>query len=183
MIKNAFRILLLPLGLIKNLISLSIRGSRDIYNKYRFNNSIIDKSCSIDSNTFIGSNVHILEKCIINNSKISSYSYIGRNCIVQNTSINKFCSIANDVIIGLGNHPKGYFSTSPLFYWINNAFNIKLIDEDLIFDEYKKIAIGNDVWIGARAIIMDGVIIGDGAIVAANSVVTKNVAPYSIVGV
>lgn len=42
--------------------------------------------------------------------------------------------------------------------------------------------IGNDVWIGFGAIILSGVTIGDGAIVAAGSVVTKDVAPYSIYG-
>ena len=45
-----------------------------------------------------------------------------------------------------------------------------------------KTHIGNDVWIGHGAIIMGGVSIGDGAIVAAGSVVTKNVAPCTIVG-
>jgi len=42
--------------------------------------------------------------------------------------------------------------------------------------------IEDDVWIGRRVIINAGVTIGKGAIVAAGSVVTKNVAPYSIVG-
>ena len=43
-------------------------------------------------------------------------------------------------------------------------------------------SIGNDVWIGYGAMILEGVIIGDGAVVAAGAVVTKNVPPYSIVG-
>lgn len=42
--------------------------------------------------------------------------------------------------------------------------------------------IGNDVWIGQNVTIMPGVKIGDGAIIAANSIVTKNVEPYTIVG-
>ncbi|HDB9767750.1 TPA: CatB-related O-acetyltransferase, partial [Escherichia coli] len=42
--------------------------------------------------------------------------------------------------------------------------------------------IGSDVWIGAQSIVKAGVNIGHGAIIAANSVVTKNIAPYSIVG-
>lgn len=44
------------------------------------------------------------------------------------------------------------------------------------------IVIGNDVWIGRESVIMPGVKIGDGSIVAAYSVVTKDVAPYSVVG-
>src|SRR5690606_20491270 len=43
------------------------------------------------------------------------------------------------------------------------------------------IHIGNDVWIGAGAIVLDGASIGDGAIVAAGSVVTKPVPAYAIV--
>lgn len=42
--------------------------------------------------------------------------------------------------------------------------------------------IEDDVWIGFRAIIMAGVTIGRGSIIAAQSVVTKDVPPYSIVG-
>jgi maltose O-acetyltransferase len=44
------------------------------------------------------------------------------------------------------------------------------------------VVIENDVWIGARVIILAGVTIGTGSVVGAGSVVTKDVAPYSIVG-
>lgn len=43
------------------------------------------------------------------------------------------------------------------------------------------ILIGEDVWIGANSVILQGVTIGDGAIVAAGSVVTRSVAPYTVV--
>ena len=46
----------------------------------------------------------------------------------------------------------------------------------------KDIDIGNDVWIGANAVILPGVKIADGAIVAAGAVVTKDIEPYVIVG-
>lgn len=44
------------------------------------------------------------------------------------------------------------------------------------------IVIGNDVWIGAGAIITDGVKIGEGAVVAAGAVVTKDVPAHTVVG-
>lgn len=49
-------------------------------------------------------------------------------------------------------------------------------------DENRPVVIGDDVWIGYGAIITHGVKIGEGAVVAAGSVVTKDVAPYCIVG-
>ena len=42
--------------------------------------------------------------------------------------------------------------------------------------------IGNDVWIGSEAMIMPGITIGDGAVIATRAVVTRDVAPYTIVG-
>ena len=42
--------------------------------------------------------------------------------------------------------------------------------------------VGNDVWLGRNCVIMPGVKIGDGAIIAAQSVVTKDVAPYTVAG-
>lgn len=50
------------------------------------------------------------------------------------------------------------------------------------FAEEKPVHIGNDVWIGSRVVILAGVTVGDGAILAASAVVTKDVAPYAIVG-
>ncbi|MBR6646045.1 MAG: CatB-related O-acetyltransferase, partial [Clostridia bacterium] len=50
------------------------------------------------------------------------------------------------------------------------------------FNEFTETTIiGNDVWIGHSALILEGVKIGDGAIVGAGAVVTKDVPPYSIV--
>ena len=48
--------------------------------------------------------------------------------------------------------------------------------------QLKTIFIEDDVWIGHGAIIMQGVTIGQGSIIAAGSVVTKDIAPFTIVG-
>jgi chloramphenicol O-acetyltransferase type B len=179
--KKLLRILFLPLGLMFKLFELAKDGARDIDNKLRYKNSTIDGGCCIDISTSIANNCHVLKNTLLNNCNIGNYSYIGQKSFVQNTTIGRYCSIANDVCIGLGAHPKDFFSTSPLFYRVKNTFKMNIIDYDLNFDEYIPIIIGNDVWIGTRAIIMDGVTIGDGAIVAANAVVTKDVPPYAIV--
>ena len=45
-----------------------------------------------------------------------------------------------------------------------------------------EVVIGDNVWIGDKASILPGVIIGKGSIVGANSVVTKDVPPFTVVG-
>ena len=47
---------------------------------------------------------------------------------------------------------------------------------------YPQTIIEDDVWVGARTIVMPGIRLGQGSIIAAGSVVTKDVAPYSVVG-
>ena len=70
----------------------------------------------------------------------------------------------------------------------NHRFDIPGIPMIAVTDDMKRpendkgVVIGNDVWIGTRAVILHGVTIGDGSVVAAGSVVTKDVPPYSIVG-
>ena len=175
------RMLLLPLGLFTKLKDLSKEGARDIHNQFRFKKAKIDSGCCINDKSKIAFNTHVLGNCIINNSELDSYSYLGKNCIIQNASIGKFCSIASDVLIGLGKHPMELTSTSTLFYRTKNTLGLRLIEKDYDFQEYKNIEIGNDVWIGTRAILMDGIKVGHGAIIAASSVVTKDVPPYAIV--
>lgn len=50
------------------------------------------------------------------NSSFGRYSYCGYNCTIVNTTIGRFCSIADNVSIGLANHPLWWVSTSPAFY-------------------------------------------------------------------
>ena len=174
------RIFFLIPGFLLKLIKLAIDGSRDINNKIRYKKSIIDDGSSFCKNTKLNSNSIVLSNCIFNNVTLGSFSYVGRNSLLQNVTIGKFCSISNNVIIGLGNHPIDKFSTSPIFYKKNNTLKISIV-KDLGFKEYEDIIIENDVWIGAGAIIMDGVKIGNGAVVAAGAIVTKNVGDYEIV--
>ena len=47
--------------------------------------------------------------------------------------------------------------------------------------EAQPVVIGSDVWLGAGTVVLPGVKIGDGAVVGANSVVTSDVAPYTVV--
>ncbi len=79
--------------------------------------------------------------------------------------------IGNDVLIG----PR------VIIHSANHRFKNRDKPIRLQGHDFKKVTIGNDVWIGAGAIILPGVTIGDGAIVGAGAVVTKDVEPYAIV--
>lgn len=169
------------LGLGKELAEVINRRGRDTENRRRFPGAIIDDGVCMTQDTKVSSNCHILGNTILNHTNVGSYTYIGENCIIQNTSVGNYCSISRDVFCGLGAHPLKEFSTSPLFYRRTNTFGLEIVSEDTKFVEYKPITIGNDVWIGARVVIKDGVNIGNGAVVAAGTIVTKDVPPYAIV--
>jgi acetyltransferase-like isoleucine patch superfamily enzyme len=129
-----------------------------------------------------GKSVSLYEKVQLKNVRIEDYSYVAYGSFIQNAVIGKFCSIGPDCKIGLGKHPiSAFVSSHPMFYSTLKQSQIKLGDSQL-FNEYEEIKIGNDVWIGANVIIIDGVKIGDGAMIAAGAVVSNNVEPYAIVG-
>lgn len=56
------------------------------------------------------------------------------------------------------------------------------IDDKNFVADFLPVKIGNYVWIGTAAIILQGVTIGDGSVIAAGAVVTKNVPPYEVWG-
>jgi len=98
--------------------------------------------------------------------------------------IGKFCSIATGVKLMMGG------TQGHTYEWIA-SYPLDFLEED--FDGYNKVppkaqklkgdtVIGNDVWIGAEAMIMPGLKIADGAVIGARSLVTKNVGPYEIWG-
>ncbi len=110
------------------------------------------------------------------------FSYVGRETQVYHARIGNFTSIGPQVLIGLGEHPaEDFVSTHPMFYSDRGQSNPVIVDKPL-FEEMPTTEIGNDVWIGARAILRTGVKVGDGAIIAAGAVVVKDVEPFSIVG-
>lgn len=132
-------------------------------------------------NSSFGLNNIVYENTQIINTKVGDYTYIGGSNKIQNATIGKFCSIGSEVLIGLGIHPTNLKSTYPGFYTNSEYYRVNK-EYEFNGDEYKQVNIGNDVWIGTRATILDGVNIGDGAIIAAGAVVTKEVPPYAIVG-
>lgn len=129
--------------------------------------------------TKLGKKVIIRAGNEIGQLEIGDYSYIsGPRAYIEAAKIGKYCSIARQTIIGVSDHDHGWLTTSP----IANCKNYGFINIDKPQKQKPAPIIGNDVWVGANAIIFRGVIIGDGAVIAAGSVVTKDVPPYAIVG-
>lgn len=97
--------------------------------------------------------------------------------------IGKFCSIACGAkfLFNSANHTLSSLSTYPfpLFF---EEWGLEKKDVTNAWDNKGDIVIGNDVWIGYKAVVLAGVTIGDGAIIGTRAVVTKNVPPYTIVG-
>ena len=94
--------------------------------------------------------------------------------------IGKFCQIAAgvDFIMNGANHQMNAVSTYPFYIMEGWDEEVPPLEELPIKGDT---VIGNDVWIGQNAVILPGVKIGDGAIIGLNSVVTKDVPPYTIV--
>lgn len=105
------------------------------------------------------------------------YEFIGDNLI-----IGKFCAIAKGIefVMNGANHRMNSVTTYPfnIFGQGWEKFTPALEQLPLKGDT----VVGNDVWIGQNVTVMPGIHIGDGAIIAANSVVTKDVPAYCVVG-
>lgn len=116
-------------------------------------------------------NVHNFEK----NVKYL-FDFVGDQLI-----IGKFCMIASDVtfIMNGANHLSDTISSYP-FAVFGHGWEHAM--EGKSYPTKGNTIVGNDVWIGHQATIMPGIKIGDGAIIASNATVTKDVAPYTIVG-
>lgn len=106
--------------------------------------------------------------------KIGKHTMINSGWLFPNTVIGRYCSIAYNVVIGPPNHPTHYLTTCDKFYESTSYYKQEMNAEGT--------TIGNDVWIGANAMIKKGVRVEDGAVVGAGAVVVKDVPAYSIVG-
>ncbi len=103
------------------------------------------------------------------------YSFNGDKLI-----IGKFCQIASGVnfVMNGANHQMNSVSTYPFYIFEGWSQEVPPLSKMPLKGDT---VVGNDVWIGQNATILPGVQIGDGAIIGLNSVVTKDVEPYTIV--
>lgn len=132
--------------------------------------------------TTLGAYVEIGRGSRIAHSTFGDYSYCDRYADVANATIGKFANIAAFTRIGATDHPLEtaachHFLYRSADYW-DDAEN------DAAFFEHRRARrayVGHDTWIGNGAMVKPEVTLGDGAVVASGAVVTKDVAPYTIV--
>ena len=130
----------------------------------------------------LGKWTEIMAHVSMRDVEFGDYSYIVRGGNVVWSTIGKFCSIAEGARINPGNHATWRASQHHFTY---RAAQFGLGDDDETFFEWRRnhwVTIGHDVWIGHGATILAGVTVGTGAVIGAGAVVSKDVAPYEIVG-
>ncbi|MER2604371.1 MAG: chloramphenicol acetyltransferase [Siculibacillus sp.] len=110
------------------------------------------------------------------------YSYAVNDCEIVYADIGRFVSIGALVGLNPANHPYERAAQAHFTYRSWQYFET-IADEAEEFDKRRaqRVRVGHDVWIGRAAIVLPGRRIGNGAIVGAGAVVTKDVAPYTIV--
>jgi len=110
--------------------------------------------------------------------------------IGRGSSLQDRCRIIGDVMVGSNVlfAPNVFISSGNHFFDLKPHLPIRLQDRMVANDSFyktirsRKVIIEDDCWIGANTVVMRGVKIGKGAIIGANSVVTKDVIPYMVVG-
>ena len=172
------------LNLVKRLIGSFIQFLRKNYQIVRLQKYHPDckfySGVDVTNTNFEGFNV-LFNDVVISSSSLGAHTYVQKKSTIFNAQIGRFCSIATQVSIAPGIHKTDGVSCHTSFYQKSTPL-LKVYSNEDSFPTFSKVVVGNDVWIGERAIIMDGVNIGHGAIVAAGAVVTKDVPPYAIVG-
>ncbi|MEM9809040.1 MAG: acyltransferase [Cyanobacteria bacterium P01_D01_bin.56] len=121
----------------------------------------------------LGDNVIVSRNCVIQAKtaqvSIGAHTDIGCNTIITSSggiSIGNSVLIAGNCYIGGGRY-------------ITDRLDIPMMNQGLY--TRGNVAIGDDVWLGAGAIVLDGVSIGQGCIVGAGAVVTKDIPDYAVV--
>ena len=116
------------------------------------------------------------------NSRFGDYSYCDRYADIANAEIGKFANIAAFTRIGPTDHPMAQPSLHHFLYRSADYWDDAEPDAAFFEKRASRVAhIGHDTWVGHGAVIRPEVRIGDGAVVASMAVVTKDVAPYTVV--
>ena len=142
---------------------------------------LVDPTASLSLVT-LGAYTEVGARTTLQEVTLGDYSYVVNDSDIAYATIGKFTSIAAMTRINPGNHPMQRASQSHFTYRASAYFDDA--EDDAAFFDWRRstpVTIGHDVWIGHGAIILPGRSIGTGAVVAGGAIVTKDVAPYTIV--
>ena len=156
---------------IKKILSILIHNKNNNIKDYQllaWNCKIV--CCNFEDEVRVSSNAEI------SHTKIGYLSSVGRYTKITHSEIGKFCAISWDSTINAISHPYNHLTISAFPYVPHIGHFVVKRKQN-----YKKVIIKNDVWIGANSVILPGITIGNGAIIGAGCVVTKDVPDYAIV--
>lgn len=141
----------------------------------------VHPTSSVQSST-LGRYVEIGRNSSILQSEVGDYSYCTDGCDIANARIGKFSNIASAVRIGATDHPLNTASLHHFLYRSGDYWDDAERDEAWFAKRRARIAtVGHDTWLGHACQIKPEVNVGHGAVVASGAIVTKDVAPYTIV--
>ena len=145
----------------------------------------IKEKLGLSANARIGATAYIARDARIFTSSLTvgDRSWIAAHALIRgdveigaNCSVNAYACISGKVRCGNGVRIASLAS----IVGFNHGFDDPYTPINDQPHEIKGIVIGDDVWIGANAVVLDGVTIGNGAVIAAGAVVNKDVAPLAI---
>lgn len=164
------------LNLIKSFISENIQCYHLLFKSRWKIKSYIPKKVKIGKGVIVGKKTFF--STLLN--KIGDHTFIHTGSRIEMVErIGKYCSISHGVKLGLGPHPKDYFSTSPVFYSPYRGKVTKPLFNEIRYSGLT--IVEHDVLISSNACIVAGVTLATGCIVGAGAIVTKDVPPYAIV--
>jgi acetyltransferase-like isoleucine patch superfamily enzyme len=153
----------------------------------------VDKSLTYEAPICLAADIVFQGDCTV-----GAFTYFNGRSVLSNASIGRYCSLADHICIAPGQHSTEAFSTHtfiqdpdnvvtrlgvfPAYQRIQSRTPLKVPPGKGRIHRSASVMIGHDVWIGTRVLILNGVTVGHGAVIAAGAVVTKDVAPYTIVG-
>lgn len=153
------------------LLTKKLKGLKSYYIIAKRNPSCEIRSTNVSREAVLGKHLIIREGVQITaRSSIGDYARINKNTTIINANIGRYCSIGYNTIIGPPNHLVDAFTTSNAILYIKELAVLFPNQPHAMPPQ-----IGNDVWIAANCLVLQGVSIGDGAVIAGGSVVTKDV--------